>query len=73
MIRRSLTALLFLLGTAAATADDLADRIAAMRPPAEAWRRIAWRTDLAAARREASARDRPLYLWAMDGHPMGCT
>ncbi len=72
MLRR--TALtLALLAALPATADDLGDRIAALRPADEAWRHIHWRTDLAAARREAADRDRPLYIWSMDGHPMGCT
>ena len=38
------------------------------------WRtRIPWRTSLWAARREAAATGKPIYLWEMDGHPLGCT
>jgi hypothetical protein len=39
----------------------------------EAWRRIPWRIDLLAAQREAVAQNKPLFIWAMDGHPLGCT
>lgn len=38
-----------------------------------AWREIAWRPTFAAAVREAAATDRPILLWAMNGHPLGCT
>ena len=37
------------------------------------WRRIPWRIELLAAQREAAAADKPLFIWAMDGHPLGCT
>ncbi len=37
------------------------------------WRRIAWRIDLLGARNEAADRQKPLFVWAMDGHPLGCT
>lgn len=45
-----------------------------LRPdPAAPWRTIPWRIDLLAAQREAVAADKPLFVWAMDGHPLGCT
>ena len=34
---------------------------------------IPWRTDLWEARREAAAAGKPIFLWEMDGHPLGCT
>ncbi len=37
------------------------------------WLEIDWRTDLWEARKEASAKGKPIYLWEMDGHPLGCT
>ena len=36
------------------------------------WRTIPWRIDLLAAQREAAAQQKPLFVWAMDGHPLGC-
>lgn len=36
------------------------------------WASIAWRTDLWAARQEAAAASKPILLWEMDGHPLGC-
>ena len=37
------------------------------------WRNIAWQIDLLAAQRLAVAQRKPLFVWAMDGHPLGCT
>ena len=34
---------------------------------------IPWRTDLWQARREAAQAGKPIFLWEMDGHPLGCT
>jgi hypothetical protein len=46
---------------------------AAIRPGPERWMEIPWESDLGRAR-ERSARERkPLLLWVMDGHPLGCT
>ena len=38
-----------------------------------AWETIPWRSDLLAAREEAVKSGKPLFLWAMNGHPLGCT
>lgn len=37
------------------------------------WREIPWQTDIAAACRLAAAQERPIFLWAMNGNPLGCT
>jgi hypothetical protein len=39
----------------------------------QAWLMIPWETDLTAARRKAVAQNKPVFLWEMDGHPLGCT
>ena len=44
-----------------------------MRPEAEAWQEIAWVTSLADARQRSAAEARPIFLWAMNGNPLGCT
>lgn len=38
-----------------------------------AWLQIPWRTNLWEARKEAAKLGKPIYLWEMDGHPLGCT
>jgi hypothetical protein len=44
-------------------------------PSAEdaAWERLGWRTELWSAAQEARALNRPVLLWAMNGHPCGLT
>ena len=37
------------------------------------WRDIPWRSELGAAAREAGELSKPILLWAMNGHPLGCT
>lgn len=41
--------------------------------PAAPWRSIPWQIDLLNAQRDAAAQHKPLFVWAMDGHPLGCT
>ena len=44
-----------------------------LEPGAAAWRTIPWETDLVVAQRVAAKGRKPLFIWAMDGHPLGCT
>jgi hypothetical protein len=37
------------------------------------WERLEWRTELGAALPEAKSLQRPILLWTMNGHPLGCT
>ena len=37
------------------------------------WRKIGWRTKLWPAVLEARELNRPILLWTMNGHPLGCT
>lgn len=39
----------------------------------ERWQKIPWRIDFLAARTEAFKERKPIFLWAMNGHPLGCT
>jgi len=39
----------------------------------ETWLKIGWRANLWEARKEAAANGKPILLWEMDGHPLGCT
>ena len=43
--------------------------------PADAeteWTKIPWLASLWAARERAAAEGKPILLWEMDGHPLGC-
>jgi hypothetical protein len=42
------------------------------RPEEVRWRQIPWETDLWEARRRAREAGKPILLWAMNGHPLGC-
>ena len=57
------------------TAESYPALAETIRPSAEeiAWLDIPWETDLTAARRKAAAEGKPIFLWEMDGHPLGCT
>ena len=39
----------------------------------ERWTEIPWITDLTEARRAAAREGKPIFMWIMDGHPLGCT
>jgi hypothetical protein len=41
--------------------------------PTAKWRTIPWQTDLLAAQKLAVETQKPMFIWAMDGHPLGCT
>lgn len=45
-----------------------------LRPDdSQPWRTIPWKIALLDAQRTAVAGNRPIFIWAMDGHPLGCT
>jgi hypothetical protein len=39
----------------------------------EAWRKIPWRTTFWQGVMDAQKEDKPIMLFAMNGHPFGCT
>lgn len=45
----------------------------APRPDEVAWRAIPWHATLAEGVAAARAAEKPLLLWVMNGHPLGCT
>ncbi len=42
------------------------------QPDEEKWAQIPWLTDLWQARKVAYEQGKPIFLWEMDGHPLGC-
>ena len=38
----------------------------------EAWQQIPWQASLWEARQHAAKAGKPILLWEMDGHPLGC-
>jgi hypothetical protein len=39
----------------------------------ELWRTIPWKIDLLDAQQAAADQGKPIFIWSMDGHPLGCT
>jgi hypothetical protein len=56
-------------------AATLEEKIAGVLPKAseEPWTTIPWRFDFAAARAEANREGKPMFVWMMNGNPLGCT
>ena len=64
-------------GIAAATPnhENFRDVLAAIRPAPDElrWQGIPWQTDLRVACRLAAEQGKPVFLWTMNGNPLGCT
>jgi len=56
-------------------ADKLAELQKVIRPSSgeDKWASIPWHVSLWEARKEAAKQGKPILLWEMDGHPLGCT
>ena len=39
----------------------------------EKWQTVPWKTSLVEARDLAATSGKPLFMWSMNGHPLGCT
>jgi hypothetical protein len=39
----------------------------------EPWLTIPWRISVLDAKKAAAKEGKPIFIWAMDGHPLGCT
>lgn len=72
--------LLALLVVAVARAEELNDQtfdawVERIAPSEDelAWRAIPWRSAFCDAVVEAEEAKKPLLIWAMNGHPLGCT
>jgi hypothetical protein len=56
--------------------SEQAERLRELIKPSgkeDRWSSIPWRTSLWQARQQAAREGKPLLLWEMDGHPLGCT
>ena len=41
--------------------------------PVEKTKQIDWYPDLLSAQKVALQQKKPIFIWSMDGHPLGCT
>jgi hypothetical protein len=44
-----------------------------LQPQQGLWETVPWQISLTIACAMARESDKPLFVWAMDGHPLGCT
>lgn len=64
-----------LAATVAVAQGTLKERVDRMLPSVEEnkWLEIDWQTDLLKARQNANDQRKPMFMWMMNGHPMGAT
>ena len=70
-----LTALLFLLACRpdGLGAEEFKKLHEQLKPPTgELWRSIPWKVSLVEAQNQSVAEKRPIFIWSMDGNPLGC-
>ena len=67
-------ALSLLLGQAGGlSADEFRALHEKLKPPAgEAWRSVPWKVSLLEAQNQAAREKKPVFIWSMDGNPLGC-
>ena len=55
--------------------ENFQELLAAIRPTPDElrWQEIPWQTDLRVACRLAAEQGKPVFLWTMNGNPLGCT
>ena len=55
-------------------ADQFQSLLALVKPAKDEdqWAQIPWQASLWEARKQAAAQGKPILLWEMDGHPLGC-
>ena len=44
-----------------------------IKPSTDPWKSIPWKTSLIEAQNLAASQQKPMFIWTMDGHPLGCT
>ena len=84
IVRTPVLRLLFTLGVLHSAAQgraelnapydlDLIEELCRPSQSESGWESIPWMTDLWQARALAARVGKPILLWEMDGHPLGCT
>ena len=66
--------LLFVQSALALTKEEFRKLHRELQPnPKATWRTIPWKTSVLDAQTAATREGKPIFIWAMDGHPLGCT
>ena len=70
----ALAAILLFPPSSGLTLDEFRTLHAQLQPAkGEAWRTVPWKASLVEAQALAARTKKPLFIWAMDGNPLGCT
>jgi hypothetical protein len=70
----SIVAAIAAIATAEVTEDRFRQLLEELQPGKdEPWRTIPWKVELLDAQQQAARERKPIFIWAMDGHPLGCT
>ena len=72
MAAKAVLALLFLVPDGLSVQDFEKLHKELQPPKGEAWLSIPWKTSLLEARDAALEQKKPILIWSMDGHPLGC-
>ena len=69
-----LVVLMFVVAASAQTPLALDQKVASVLPSDDEWRwmQIPWRTNVMQALAEAGRANKPVFLWVMNGNPVGC-
>jgi hypothetical protein len=71
---RIVAALLLVLLPAGLSVEEFEKLHQDLRPSKDdLWRSIPWKVSLAEAQGIALKEHKPIFMWSMDGHPLGCT
>jgi hypothetical protein len=71
---RAAAALLLLLLPGGLTSEEFQRLYKELQPSKEeVWRTIPWKISVSEAQAQAAREKKPVFMWSMDGHPMGCT
>ena len=73
-MRFALLAFMLFPPSSGLTVDEFRTLHAQLQPAqGESWRTIPWKVSLLEAQASAARTKKPLFIWAMDGNPLGCT
>jgi hypothetical protein len=68
-----LTLLLFAAQAGGVSPEEFRTLHEKLKPPVgEAWRSVPWKVSLVEAQNAAAREKKPLFIWSMDGNPLGC-
>lgn len=53
--------------------QEFAELHSSLVPKNALWKTVPWETALLKAQNMAARQGKPIFIWSMDGHPLGCT